>query len=214
MHRYSAETFNQSLLKLGGIRIGTLHDFRKSEHKKGIADPQEGKKDISHHIESALVNSVDDMHGKAAKEFKIFDAKNSSASMYINNVTFLKRFNEPDCFILCLSSKLSIEVMAEFEGANSCVKILNPNLFLSVLTGTLNSITPVIFRGAHKVIYQDKKEDWNGHDWGKNPALIKEEEFKKQHEIRMIWQPRFNQTITPVILFNYRLGTVCRKMAI
>ncbi len=44
MYRYTNSCYNKLLLNMGCIRVGTLHDFRKSEHKKGIADPQEGKK--------------------------------------------------------------------------------------------------------------------------------------------------------------------------
>lgn len=50
MYRYSLQKFNSSLLNMGEIRIGTLHDFRRTEHTQGIADPKEGKKKISHNI--------------------------------------------------------------------------------------------------------------------------------------------------------------------
>jgi len=214
MYRYSAEEYNQSLLKMGGVRVGTLHDFRKSEHKEGIADPQEGKKQVSHFIDKAVVNSATDLHSKAAKEFNIIDPGKNNVNMHLENVTFSKSFDEPDCFILCVSSKKSREVMAEFEGADSCVEIIEPNIFFQQLTITLNLFTPVIFRGVHKVIYQNKKEVWNGQDWGHNPAVIKELEFKDQYELRAIWQPRFNQKISPIIFNNYKLISVCRKVAI
>jgi len=50
MYRYSNSKFSNILTVLGGIRVGTLHDFRNSEHKKGIADPLEGKKTVVHRI--------------------------------------------------------------------------------------------------------------------------------------------------------------------
>ena len=141
---------------MGGIRIGTLHDFRKAEHKSGIADPQEGKKNVIHHIDKAIVNNTDDLHGRAAKEFNIVNLGKGNASVSFTDCTFSKSFDEPDCFILCFSSEKSKKVMAEFEGADSCIEITNPDIFLQQLTDTLNLFTPVIFRGVHKVIYQNK----------------------------------------------------------
>lgn len=214
MYRYSAEEYNQSLLKLGGIRIGTLHDFRKAEHKQGIADPQEGKKKVTHYIDNAVASNTDNLHGKAAKEFNVVDLGKGNANISFRNCTFSKSFDEPDCFILCFSSVKSKKVMAEFEGANSCIEITNQNSFFQQLTNTLNQLTPVIFRGVHKVIYQNKVETWNGIDWGDNPAVIKELEFKAQYELRAIWQPRFNQKISPIIFNNYQLTSSCHKISI
>lgn len=42
MYRYSRKCYNDLLLNLGGIRVGTLHDFRRSELGAGISDPEEG----------------------------------------------------------------------------------------------------------------------------------------------------------------------------
>ncbi len=214
MYRYSAEKYNQSLLKMGGIRIGTLHDFRKTEHKQGIADPQEGKKKVTHYIDHAVVNNTDDLHGKAATEFNVINLDKGNANVSFKNCTFSKSFDEPDCFILCVSSEKSKKVMTEFEGADSCIEITNQNSFFQQLTNTLNLFTPVIFRGVHKVIYKNKVEAWNGSDWGHNPAVIKELEFKGQYELRAIWQPSFNQKISPIIFLNYNLISSCRKISI
>jgi len=104
--------------------------------------------------------------------------------------------------------------MREFEGADSCYEISDPNKFYRVLTETLNSIVPVVFRGFHEVIYQARKEQWNGRDWGHHPALIKETKFSNQSEIRAIWQPRSGQPIQPIIIANYRLIEACRLLII
>jgi hypothetical protein len=84
----------------------------------------------------------------------------------IEGLKIARAFDEPDCFILCTSKVFSKDTMLEFEGADTCYEILNPSLFYSVLTETLNSFIPVVFRGVHEVIYQDRKEKWNGKDWG------------------------------------------------
>ena len=211
MYKYSEKRFNSALVKMGCIRIGTLHDFRKSEHKLGIADFHEGKKKVFHSINKGVLGNGS-VHDQASKAFGAMGV--IGGSVICEDVTFTKTFDAPDCFILCTSSICSQFVMDEFEDADSCVEINDISLFYHELTLTLNAITPVVFRGFYEINYQDKKEPWNGQDWGDNPALIKEPEFIKQHEVRAIWQPRLNKPIKPLILSSSILGSACREITI
>lgn len=216
MYRYSARQFNELLCIMGCIRIGTLHDFRKSEHKRGIADAKEGKKNVSHIVNHARIDgssNQEHLDVRAVKEFGVVKVE-GGGSVILENCILSKSFDEPDCFILCTSKAKSKKTMQQFEGADSCLQIFNPELFYQLLTETLNSITPVDFRGVHEVIYQGKEEVWNGRDWGHHPALIKEPEFRPQEELRAIWQPRFKQGIAPQKLCNYKLGTCCRFVSV
>lgn len=197
---------------MGSIRVGTLHDFRNSEHKRGITDPQEGRKEVFHHIDHAVLNGGDSIHERAAEEFRAISAPNGS--VVCKDVQFSKRFDEPDCFVLCASQTCSKRVMREFEGAESCIEIVDQSLFFELLTQALNSIVPVIFRGVYEVTYQDRTEPWNGKDWGSHPALIKESEFSGQDEIRAIWQPIRTTPIEPINLCSYRLVGTCREVPI
>jgi len=216
MYRYSQKRYSKLLLTLGCIRIGTLHDFRRLEHKRGIADPQEGKKEVFHHIDHLFVADSNDppLHEskdmRALEQFRAVKMENSR-DITFKNLTVARKFDHEDCFILCSSRTLSKRTMAQFEGADSCVQITDTSRFYQLLTNVLNSITPVIFRGAHDVIYQDRKEPWNGLDWGHHPALIKETKFREQEEIREIWQPRFGGAIQPVVTGHYRLGALCTE---
>lgn len=221
MYRYSPQKYNSELLTMGVIRVGTLHDFRCTEHNKGISDPQEGKKMVSHRINQFHVSNAGDpniksnIHVRAMEAFqavKLSNSKNSDNTF--ENCTFKRSFDIPDCFILCTSKICSRKTMSQFEGADSCVEVVDIGSFYKVLTDTLNSITPVIFRGIHEVIYQNKEEPWNGENWGRHPAVIKETDFKEQGELRAIWQPIGNKHIAPLILFNPRLGEFCRDVTI
>jgi hypothetical protein len=100
--------------------------------------------------------------------------------------------------------------MKQFDGADSCLEIIDVNNFYQMLTATLNSRISVEFKGIHEVKYQNRSESWNGQDWGLHPALIKEPVFEPQAELRAIWQPISNKSIDPVIIGNYRLGSFCR----
>lgn len=214
MYRYSARKYTDALLSMGGIRVGTLHDFRKNEHKRGIFDPQEGKKEVFHAIDKLLVTDPKTPEVKAIEQFGILKFEDGVTNVQFEGITLLRPFDVLDCFILCTSKTFSRKTMREFEGADSCYQILNPNRFYGILTEVLNSFYPVIFRGVHEVVYQDRKEKWNGKDCGHHPALIKEKEFRRQSELRAIWQPRYRQPIQPIIFADYRLTEACRALDI
>ena len=203
---------------MGRIRVGTLHDFRRSEHKEGLADSQEGKKAVAHHIEDLRIPYAnapkigETRDSRALKQFGSLQIENMDVAL--SNVTFSQTFDQPDCFVLCSSENCSRETMEEFEGADSCVEIVDVAEFYNLLTAALNDFISVIFRGVHKVIYQDRQETWNGRDWGHNPALKKDPKYKRQQELRAIWQPGTNQPIKPVILTSNRIGKLCRSIRI
>jgi hypothetical protein len=209
MFRYSLQQYNDSLITMGSIRVGTLHDFRRSEHKKGISDPQEGKKTLQHSIDEREQFDSDDHRAKMLEELVgIKLAKGGKADLSF--VDIQKNFDHPDCFILCSSMQYSLDTMSQFEEANSCLEIYDQKTFYDVLTETLNRDTPVIFHGSFKVKYQSRVEKWTGKDWGQHPALIKEPEFSEQYELRAIWQPRDDRAIQPQKLVNFKLGACCR----
>ena len=211
MFRYSQWKFCQSLLKMGTLRVGTLHDFRWVEHKQGIADPKEGRKEVFHEVGHAKITDLSHPDARAATEFGVFNFGEGPIDVTLSDVTFARTFDHPDCFILCSSSSLSTSMFREFEGSDACIRIVDLERFYGAVTEALNSVTPVVFRGVYKVSYQTRKERWNGKNWGGHPALIKEFEFANQHEIRAIWQPKFNQSIEPLIITNPTIGAACRE---
>ena len=220
MFRYSAKQHNDSLLKLGIIRIGTLHDFRKSEHNRGISDSLEGKKQVSHYIEKLHVPTSSDLAVRSTKDFKAIEtfALVKPNSLIIDatfiNVSLSMNIYHPNCFVLCTSNTAGRATLREFEGADTCVQIHDILNFYKLLTATLNSITPVEFMGIHKVIYGEKNEAWNGLNWGHRSALIKGTDYINQDEIRAIWAPKFKQKIEPVIIGNFRLCETCHEKSI
>jgi len=220
MYRYAKKKYNDSLFVMGGIRIGTLHDFRKTEHKTGISDPKEGTKTVSHHIKHLHIENSSDTSRNNKKDIDSLSAFNAislgenSKNITLSNVLVSKTFNEPDVFILCLSKHLSKKTMNQFEDADSCIKVINENSFYQLISETINSITPVVFHGVHEVIYQDREEQWDGSTWGRHPSMIKEEQFSPQGELRAIWQPRGNFEIKPIIINNYRIGQCVSHVSI
>jgi len=219
MYRYSSIRFNSLLCTRGEIRIGTMHDFRCLEHRKGICDPREGTKVVEHHIPDLFVKDPTDPSYRKSKDFRALEefqaikleatAKNTT----LKNITVAREFDEPDCFILCTSKFCSKDTMKQFSGADSCVKILDVTNFYRVLSATLNSRIPVDYKGIYEVKYQIRSEVWNGQDWGLHPAMIKEPIFEQQGELRAIWQPKFYRSIEPIILGNKDLIPFCRMVS-
>jgi hypothetical protein len=191
LYRYGKREYAQEFLERGRLRVGTLHDFRRSEHKRGIADPQEGKKRVSHIINTSVGYDRDDASPdrRALEVFGVLAPGSRLQAMFVD-CTVSRNIDAPDCFLLCMSETLSNETMAEFDGAESCYQIVNRERFAQILTEEINRHVPVDFRGVHRVKYQERAERWNGLDWGKHPALIKELAFRGQSEIRMMWVPK------------------------
>jgi hypothetical protein len=177
----------------------------------------EGKKQVSHHVSSLHIADLNDPSIRQIKDFRALEAFRAiriqnSRDIRIENVSFSQQFDEPDCFIYCLSSKNSSHMYREFEGSDSCVEIVNPTAFFKQVSVSLNAITPVTFRGIHPVTYASKEEQWNGADWGTPPAYLKEPEFRPQAELRAIWTPDFEKAIEPVIIGNSQIIATCKRI--
>lgn len=219
MYKYAEKRFTESLLNEGKIRIGTLHDFRRIELGRGISDPKEGVKTVHHKIENFHYKGADrqqESNSIDAQSLAAFGVFNVSGNVDVEFTGCYQRktISVPDCFILCTSESLSKSTMKEFEGTDSCLKISNKLNFYKYITQSLNAIVPVTFEGEHTVVYKSREENWNGRDWGGNPALTKEPEFSKQYEYRAIWVPLNRQPIEPVIIANKKLRPHLKEMFI
>lgn len=217
MYRYSEKRYNEATVTNGEIRIGTLYDFRKTEHKQKIQDPKEGKKAVTLTIENLDGKSIDDMVRENSEHLAQFGASlPMSGTGSIERVQHLKSFNAPDCFILCTSKYKSAQTMAEFEGADSCIEIVNIDSFYKYLTMALKKKTGINleFQGIHEIKYQNREEKWNGNNFGIDPILIKEEEFTQQGELRAIWKPLYKVEIEPIIITDIRIAKRCKRISV
>lgn len=210
MYRYSKSAYNLSLNIMGGIRVGTLHDFRRSDHKRGISDPGEGKKTISHFFENESSKNADQSKPSALEALGMI-TPGSTRHVEIQNLNVQRAFSSPNYFILCTSANYSQKTLSQFEDADSCLEIVRPDEFYEILTDALNSLRRVVFRGVFKVTYQNRLEIWNGRTHGTRPALIKPiEDFPEQDEMRAIWECRDGGVISPINVIDHRLGACCR----
>jgi len=212
MFRYQPRKYSKQLLNMGIVKIGTLHDFRRNEHRKGIGDSNEGKKDVLWEIKNVFVNKSSDPNAKKLRSWGM--AIEDGAQVVINGLITKRSIDHPDCFVFCFSEKRSQLVMKEFEGADACLEIIDLKHFFESLTEILNDFTPVVFQGHFPVKYQSRIEPWNHRDWGNSPALIKEPRFAGQYEHRAIWMPASVSDIQPLIVGDHRLTSFCREVSV
>jgi hypothetical protein len=214
---------NDALLQTGSVRIGTLHDYRKAEHKPGIADAQEGLKWVHHRIDQW--NFADEVPGTPSLHAKTSSAlgvnidysdlpPGQKPSGSIRNVRLMQFINDPNCFVHCTSYELSKEVMAEFKDADSCVEIYNQGGFYKTLTAAINKHTPVKWGGTHIVHYQNRFEAYNGEDLGLPASVVKGVEFSGQYEVRAIWHPLEHGPIDWMPIDVPELTRFCRRVKV
>lgn len=219
LYRYAAREHNDTLLTMGVLRVGTLHDFRKTEHKQGVADPQEGRKSIHHFVKEAQIADSNEMATSTIKDvravhlFGVIEFEDCT-NVSIEKCHMTKGFNAPDCYIVCFSRYLSDRTMSEIEGYNSCVEITDNGAFLRAVTDALNTVDRVKFVGLYPVAYQLRAEEWNGKNWSTHPALIKEPEYAAQGESRAIWMPTYRQAIVPTKIMSTKLAGLCEVRAL
>lgn len=210
-YRFSERKHNLSLLNKGELRIGTLHDFRSMEHKTGIADPSEGKKFVTHDIDKLHVEDSQNPENTQSKDFRALleffpeYTQEQFSNLTIQGLTFRVPVVSPNVFLLCTSYSGTRKTMRQFEGADSCLRLANPSGFYPMLTEILSDTVPVVFRGVEIIQYHMQADTWNGADWGENPAVIKHPDYRRQKEMRAIWEPINSEDINPIIIADPRL---------
>lgn len=212
LYRYSSSKHNEALLSRGSVRVGTLFDFRKLEHKEGISDPQEGFKKVSHHVSLATGEVAGSVDRQALKAYKAVEFSSDAKGAMVKNCLLVREIAEQDYYIHCTSDSLSKETMASFEGADSCVEIFDPVGFYQRLTNVLMALGHVTEAKFFDVTYKPREEAWNKIDWGMSPALIKEEIYSVQSEFRTIWYPGSTSPLEPIILEDFELTKFCREV--
>ncbi|NMZ08758.1 hypothetical protein HBO37_25755 [Pseudomonas proteolytica] len=209
--KYAEQKFSESLLMQGGVRIGTLHDFRKTEHKDGVCDALEGIKTIRHYVEKSTTRDVDSIHTRALTAFGAVNV-GPNCEVITTDCHFVREINHPNMFVHCMSNVYSKKTADQFEGVDSCVEVTDLRAFYWNLTQALVAVAPVVrFLGVYKVKYMSRDQSWNGFDWDESvsPALIKEFEFSEQSELRACWLPSDGAVIEPVILKCKELTKYC-----
>jgi len=204
LYKYLPQKYADALITRGSLRLGTLFDFRQTEHKNGISDATEGKKYVNLSITKKETYSSNTGVPDALQNFLRIEGDCENIS--VNNIHTRTAHSSKDLYIFCLSYENSKEVMNELEGTEACLLLKYPNEFFRDLSRIIDA-SGVLFEGVHRCEYRSREYDLtSGKDSiGVHAALIKEPQFKGQKEIRAIWRSTKDE-IHPMTINHSHLG--------
>jgi len=212
IYKYTTKEHAVRLARYGSFRIGTLYEYRSTEHRGGIADPEEGTKTIQGTITEYFASGSDIPTNLA--DLGIIKVDGASSNITLNDFSFRSSVSSGDAYIWCGSLENSLDVQRQFEGAESCVEIFNAKGFFDTLDALMRDAYNVRYKGLHIVAYKERQEEWQREGLGVHPGLIKAPAFGGQKEIRAIWEPIPGTTIAPITGQNKRLADCCRLVRV
>ncbi len=201
LYRFMTRDNARKLVRQGQIRIGTLHDFRRTEaYGNERGDAGEGT--------ATIYTSEDFELGDNSPEDKFvrgkFFADRSERAVFRNI-----RFEMPvdaNVYICCFCQKLDPLVMGDFGPV--AIKIIQPSKFVEEiaralwkkkLLGRQMALAPCKYGSRERDVRIKLL----------HAAFLKPSRYEYQCEVRAIFTPK-NQELEPVIIENHALRHHCR----
>jgi hypothetical protein len=188
-----------SLVHAGFFRIGTLRDYRRTEHyKSDVADPGEGTAVLK---ESIRGYRPKEELGWAARQVFSFGAGVQGGGLA--NLTVLNNV-EGDLYVYCLHDSNSRSCRADNE-YDTCIEIRDSLGFASALSSSLR--LDQIGIGCCR--YDDREHEVQG---ATPPpvALMKPKRFANQREWRFLWQTERRLPASPFLVMSRTAARFCR----
>lgn len=205
LYKYTERKWAEQLIVDGGTRIGTLLDYRKTEHGAGISDPNEGFGQLSGHIRNLNLQDGT-VETKALETLGII----SGIGGKIENVKIDVRRESANCHIWCFSTRRSAATMRLFDGADTCVEVFDPKMFFHAITNAVLRAHPSADGlVVAPITYNDRVEIWNGVGPINHPAFYKSVEYKDQCEGRAVVN-RLVPTADAIYLARSDASKYCR----
>jgi hypothetical protein len=183
LYKAMERRYAQSLVEHGRIRIGTLNDYKRTEHlHEAISDNSEGKKTIrvglysSDHPEDHSTH-IEKLIGKKFKGFK---------GVYVTDSNFTEY--APDCPVFCFAESVDglrkhvdpqYDCLITFERVKEFSRIVCIALCALGLPIKRVICAPCVYRPRTMDSYGDKNE---------HPAFIKDPKYSGQREVRLMWR--------------------------
>ncbi|EOX3942302.1 hypothetical protein ACPHXT_000724 [Vibrio alginolyticus] len=220
--KYVKEIHFDSLIENGSIKIGTLNDYKESEHGQMVTDQMEGVTRFSGLYENITPNTIKSnsvlsrLIGLDREEqVKTEDPAKAEKLPGVPRLNLkVTNYNviSPNYYIFSFSKIYSQEDHQEWDdkqGYNAAYSIVCPNTFFRKITKQLNSITPVKFLGLFEVHYYDENRGMDFFDpLHHQPGFCLKgyDDFSSQKEVRAVWEPLKNIEISPLVLEVVNLG--------
>jgi len=207
-YKYLPSEYANLFLNKGKIKIGTLYDYRDIEaHGNEIGDQHEGiKTEYSHDKGTKTGNQLNRI------EKKVF--KGGADMKFQNNRVELENISQ-DHFIYCVSKSFSKSILEKLNNDfpkskyDSCVEIVDIAKFIRDVSKALPNGKYICWR---ECVYIGRM-----HHYSKNtphPAILKEDKYKYQEEVRFFWEPVKVNKIEPVIINLKNTKEYCKLIKI
>ncbi len=205
--KYTEKKHFDSLIENGSIKIGTLKNYRSSEHGTMVSDSMEGVKSLAGTYKELTSSGI-----KASQSLSSFIHIGEGGSLRDVSFSRMKFYGE-NYFIFSMSSiyrETDHKAWKEKENYDICYRINAPRTFFEKITQKLNELVPVKLLGVCKIHYYNENTGMDFFD-PKNsyPAFMLKgcTGFAEQKEIRAVWQPNTLKDIEPIIINDTRLST-------
>lgn len=187
LYKYMKRRYAQDMIERGSLLIGTLHGYRNVELGPGIADVEEGKKDLVHQVDYLRLEAGSKEAQDLARLGLVEIADGNTAIFW--NARFTTLIDHHDAYVWCCSRSKSPDAMNSLHGADTCVEIFDVPNFFRALAAAMSARTDFPSVGPLSVTYGERAESWDLRDPGKHPVFMKGSEFEAQQEVRIAWIP-------------------------
>lgn len=190
LFKYLKKEHADKLFKDGELLIGTLYDFRNYEqHGSKRGDAEEGKKEISEHVDNLVVKSPSEHNPLSPFVKKFINLEPGANNFQLSNCDFSVVQDCGNCYLYCMSSEFDEKLLQEFQ-ADICIKIKKPQEFVEKISLALeNGVKDVRLL---PVIYGQRNQQYGKHDQY-HASIIKPVNYKSQKEVRAIWAQKNQQ---------------------
>lgn len=189
LYKYIQSKWIDDVLVRGMFRIGTLHEYRTYEQRE-IGDSYEGIKQYTF-INSKEIMGLSSHDLQRAYPKLGLGAVNSqpliSYELANQHIPIGLEVHSPDCFVFCLTKEFDPKVMELFD-CDACIEIARPKAFFTELSKGLSSVAN--FGVLESCYYGSRFGSYTEHN-NHRPQILKDKLLEHQHEVRMLWDPKY-----------------------
>lgn len=185
LYKYTHRKYATSMITSGEVKIGTLYEYRHIEDDgtDRLDHPEGTKSSFTEVTKPIIAKSNEAVPGAYRELIKVEPGAKlilNSGSIDIINI-------HVDVYILCLSLEYSEKRMSEL-GYDACVKIHDPEAFINAISDCMENIAVGEPFGG-KCVYINRRQNHGNGETPIPPYLIKNANYEKQAEFRLVWFP-------------------------
>lgn len=195
----------EAALRMGVVRVGTLFDFRRTEHfGHDIGDAVEGYRidEYPKDVTFGAANQPD----WSKQSFKLAPG----ASLQIQSHGIRHKITSDNYWIFSLSESMDDVVGRRMcPEYDACIEVIDAHSFIACVSAALPA--GVRFEGLFRCIYEPRSQSGDARA-RVHPALLKNRDYEYQQEVRAVWSIANQQLIQPTNIMHLTLTSCCRRI--